>query len=253
MDDGPMPHVEALVQHAESIRRLSKRTAADLIEIGRLLCECKKLVRHGQWLPWLRREFAWSERTARHYVAVYRLSKSKSAKIADLATHRTSLYLLAAASTPDDARAEVIGRMNAGEAPSRTDVQRIIKKAIQQQVPPRRISIEEYLRRSGTSVFRRLSPIESHFTMEHARKEGWPVAQREAEATATLKKEHRALLVVFRCLQAAAAPPIRKIAAAIPAELRPETADLLKEAADFFPKLRAELTRTSQAEKRPCA
>lgn len=50
--------VSVLARHAEAIRDLHKRSIADIIEIGRLLSECKKLVGHGQWLPWLRCESA---------------------------------------------------------------------------------------------------------------------------------------------------------------------------------------------------
>jgi hypothetical protein len=38
----------------------------DIIEIGRLLTEVKKIAGHGNWLPWLDREFGWSDSTALH-------------------------------------------------------------------------------------------------------------------------------------------------------------------------------------------
>jgi hypothetical protein len=53
-----------VAEHAEAIRSLGRRVVADVIEIGRRLTECKKLLGHGNWLPWLDREFGWSEDTA---------------------------------------------------------------------------------------------------------------------------------------------------------------------------------------------
>jgi hypothetical protein len=54
---------------------LSQRSAiARRIEMGRLLSEARKLTGHGGWLPWLKAEFEWDERTARRYVSAYKLS-----------------------------------------------------------------------------------------------------------------------------------------------------------------------------------
>jgi hypothetical protein len=65
---------------------------------------------HGQWLPWLNREFQWSERTARNFVAAYELAKDKSANFADFNLDISSMYLLAATSTPKKAIDEVFRR-----------------------------------------------------------------------------------------------------------------------------------------------
>ena len=54
-----------LAQNAEAIRALGKRVIGDIIEIGRRLTEAKKIVGHGNWLPWLDREFGWRTRRLR--------------------------------------------------------------------------------------------------------------------------------------------------------------------------------------------
>src|SRR5205814_2327075 len=64
----------ALAEHAEAIRLLGKRVVADVIEIGRRLTECKRIARHGNWLPWLEREFGWSVSTAENYINLHKLS-----------------------------------------------------------------------------------------------------------------------------------------------------------------------------------
>src|SRR5262245_41804252 len=89
---------QALTEHAAEIRRLGRRVAADVIEIGRRLTECKRLCGHGNWLPWLDREFGWEESTALNHMRVHELSKS--ANFADLSLPISGLYLLAAPSTP---------------------------------------------------------------------------------------------------------------------------------------------------------
>ena len=41
------------------------------IEIGRRLVEAKDLLKHGEWLPWLERETAFSDRQAQRYMKVF--------------------------------------------------------------------------------------------------------------------------------------------------------------------------------------
>jgi hypothetical protein len=55
---------------------------------GRLLIEAKKKVGHGQWLPWLKANFPFSERTAQGYMKVAdevpKLEGPKAKRVADL-------------------------------------------------------------------------------------------------------------------------------------------------------------------------
>jgi Protein of unknown function (DUF3102) len=67
-------NARTLARHATEIRRLGKRVVSDVIEIGRLLVESKELVGHGDWLPWLSREFQWSDTTAERFMRVHKLS-----------------------------------------------------------------------------------------------------------------------------------------------------------------------------------
>src|SRR5262245_24389369 len=87
-----------LAEHAAEIRRLGKRVVEDVIQIGRRLSECKRIVGHGNWLPWLEREFRWTDDTALNFMRVYELSKSRNFR--DLSLPVSALYLLAAPSTP---------------------------------------------------------------------------------------------------------------------------------------------------------
>src|SRR5215831_4143288 len=58
---------------ASEIKTLRKRVADDLIRIGRLLIIAKATVAHGEWGPWLREEFDWSQDTAGRYIGVVKM------------------------------------------------------------------------------------------------------------------------------------------------------------------------------------
>jgi hypothetical protein len=58
-------------------------------------------------LPWLEREFGWDERTAQRYISAHELAL-KYDTVSDLDLPLRGLYLLAAPSTPDEARQAVI-------------------------------------------------------------------------------------------------------------------------------------------------
>jgi N6-adenosine-specific RNA methylase IME4 len=117
-----------LSERAERIRMLGRRVIADVIEIGRLLSECKARLAHGHWLPWLEREFGWTDKTAERFIAVYQLCIGKFDKLSNLDLPVSSLYLLAAPSTPEAARSEVIARAEAGERLACSGVSEIISR-----------------------------------------------------------------------------------------------------------------------------
>jgi hypothetical protein len=114
-----------LAQHADAIRAAYAHAISDAIEIGRHLTEAKEVCGgHGNWLSWLEREFDWTDQTARNFMRVFDLSKSK--RVLDLKLPLSGLYALAAPSTPEDARDEVIERTRAGEVLRHADVKEII-------------------------------------------------------------------------------------------------------------------------------
>jgi hypothetical protein len=59
---------------AAQIKRLEKQSIGNVVETGRLLSEARKLIKHGDWRPWLKANFEWSPRTATRFVNVYQLS-----------------------------------------------------------------------------------------------------------------------------------------------------------------------------------
>jgi hypothetical protein len=116
---------QALAEHAAEIRRLGKRVVGDVIAIGRHLAEARRIVGHGGWLPWLKREFGWSERQAQRYMSVVEAAV-KSDNLSDLEIPVSGLYLLAAPSTPVEARDEIVARAKAGETISTKTIKQAI-------------------------------------------------------------------------------------------------------------------------------
>lgn len=108
--------------------RARTETIADVIEIGGLLLEAQDQLEHGDWLPWLEREFDFSERTAQNYMAVHRFA-AKYETVADLKLTCSALYSLA---TRDDCEPDEIQAVLAAAAKervSRSDVREIVTEA----------------------------------------------------------------------------------------------------------------------------
>ena len=118
-----------LADYAFEIRELGNRVVADIAEIGRRLTECKKIVGHGNWLMWLDQEFGWSEQTALNFMRLHELGQTKSKKLLDFNLSISSLYILAAPSTDQHARDEIIQRAESGEVISYAKVKESIAKA----------------------------------------------------------------------------------------------------------------------------
>jgi hypothetical protein len=121
-----------LSAHAEAIRVLGRRVIGDVIEIGRRLIISKELCGHGGWLPWLEREFGWSDDTALRFMQVAEFAKNRNLR--DLEIPVSGLYLLAAPSTPEAARDEVIERSEAGERVTPSQIKGAIDKAVKAQL-----------------------------------------------------------------------------------------------------------------------
>jgi len=87
-----------LATHAAEIRLRGKRVVEDVIEIGRRLAIARELVKHGEWRPWLKREFDWSEDTAERFIHVAKM-QNEIPQIAELTAsmlaHRGRLLVTA--------------------------------------------------------------------------------------------------------------------------------------------------------------
>ena len=136
----PITDSARLAEHASEIRRLGKQTVDNVVEIGRRLTEAKDIAGHGNWLPWLNREFGWSPSTAENYINLFKLS-AKFPTVGNLDLDLRSLYLLAAPSTPPEARAEIIERAEAGEPVTAAEVKTAIAKRRPEPKPKQKYKV----------------------------------------------------------------------------------------------------------------
>jgi Protein of unknown function (DUF3102) len=135
--------MDVLARHAAAIRMLRDRTAQYIIKIGERLTAAKKICGHGNWLPWLEREFGWTDETARNFMNVYQLAGSNPKRVWDLNLPLSSLYLIARPSTPEAIREEVLGRADRGEPPSLAQVKAVIAGAKKDKGRARPIVVPE--------------------------------------------------------------------------------------------------------------
>jgi len=81
------------------------------IEIGRRLVEAKEMLNHGEWMPWLRQETAFSQSSAARYMNIYR--KYKDQEMTEdwekIASTKAELLLR----VPEEERNEVVKEINA--------------------------------------------------------------------------------------------------------------------------------------------
>lgn len=100
-------------QRTSEIKSLMRRTAQDIIDIGQKLFEVKEQLEHGNFRNWLKVEFNWSISTATKFMQV--AAQFKCVKFTHLDITASALYLLAAPSTPGEARVEALERASLGE------------------------------------------------------------------------------------------------------------------------------------------
>ncbi len=84
---------EVLARLASEIRECVNRGAAGAITAGIKLIEAKRLLPHGEWLPWLRMHCELSERAAQYHMQLASAPNTK--RISDL-TVATALQVLRA-------------------------------------------------------------------------------------------------------------------------------------------------------------
>ncbi len=124
-DYSTVPQEDALQLRmaADRIRLRMKRTAEDIIEIGRDLISAKERIGHGGFGVWLEAEFQMSDSAATKFMQVADRFGDKNVIITDLKP--SILYMLAAPSVPEP----VIAQVTSGEIPATTAA---VKEAIKE-------------------------------------------------------------------------------------------------------------------------
>lgn len=164
-----------LPQRAQRIRDLVGTARLCIIEIGRELIAAKKLVVHGEWLPWIDREFGWDDVTASRYMKVARAFQNlQREEFAGLTIDATALYALSAPDVPQEARDEAIERAAGGEQISKADADKMVADAKAAEAATREVQVREAI---------------DAYDAQHRRQ----VAEAITEATQRLRKDKKAL------------------------------------------------------------
>jgi hypothetical protein len=136
---------EQVRSSADRIRERVKKTVEDIIDVGNDLLAVKEALPHGQFGPWLKAEFGWSERSAQNFMSV--AERFKSANFADLPIQPSAAYLLAAPAVPDEARQVAVEKAEAGEEITFATAREIVAEAKkrrprrQKAVPAEKLSL----------------------------------------------------------------------------------------------------------------
>ena len=130
------PDAEFVAGQAEAIRVLVQRTAADILDIGRRLIEVKRRLPHGDWLPWLKVEFGWTEQTARKFMRVAEtLGKPKlEFDLSDCTIDAGALYMIAAPDAAPELREEVVAQARDGKRITLEEAEKIAAKQVAEAV-----------------------------------------------------------------------------------------------------------------------
>ena len=113
---------------------MARKTGEAIRLIGQWLTEVKERLPHGAWLPWLQTEFGWSDETARKMMRVYECLKSQQSL--NLEIDVSALYLIAAPSTPEPVREEVIRRAQSGESMTHAKAVEVVHSHQQRRTMP---------------------------------------------------------------------------------------------------------------------
>lgn len=110
---------------ADTIRRLMRVTAQQIVEIGEHLTEVRQRLGDNRFENWLDAEFGWKLRTAYNFMAV--AEKFTAASLSDGRLSASALYLLAAPGVPEEARTAAVEIAQSGGTVSREVARAVVR------------------------------------------------------------------------------------------------------------------------------
>ena len=140
---------------AERIRERIRRTTTDIIATGHDLLGVKSNLDHGAFHSWIETEFGINARTAQNYMRAATWAEGKSELVSHLPP--STVYLLAAPSTPEEFTTEVLSNIESGCPVDHHQVRARIKMArVEQRIRDREISRRrEHRRRRSPARLKR--------------------------------------------------------------------------------------------------
>lgn len=118
-------------RHKTAIQVLEEQMKRNILEIGQHLAHVQEELRHnkqGGFQQWVEAELGWSIRTAYNYLSVF-LQFGNRANFAQLGLPTSAMYVLAAQSTPEEAREEILQRAEQGEQLSFKQIEETVRQA----------------------------------------------------------------------------------------------------------------------------
>lgn len=194
----PVRDINTITSEIRYIQNDVQQYAAQgALKIGERLCEAKELLDHGEFLPWLKDEFGWTDRTAQKLMAVYREfgDSQKSLFGPEINTKTYSdlpvskLYLLI--SVPESEREEFVKENNVSEISVR-EMEKLLREKREAEDESREAHealdalADKY---EALSAVARDQRAELETALERGRAEGEKTA---AEELARLKKQTEA-------------------------------------------------------------
>lgn len=140
---------EVIAAEINSIKRSTAQfVLLQSIEIGRLLCEAKQAVNHGEWGGWLEANFAYSTSTANNLMRIY-TEYGEDSQISFFETNKLELYgnlsrsqAVALLALPSGEREEFVKENDVGSM-SVSELEEAIKKAKEESASEIRAKEEE--------------------------------------------------------------------------------------------------------------
>ena len=191
----PVRDINTITSEIRYIQNDVQQYAAQgALKIGERLCEAKALLDHGEFLPWLKDEFGWTDRTAQKLMAVYREfgDSQKSLFGPEINTKTYSdlpvskLYLLI--SVPESEREEFVKENNVSEISVR-EMEKLLREKREAEDESREAheALDELTDKyEALSAVARDQKEELETALERGRAEGEKTA---AEELARLKKQ----------------------------------------------------------------
>jgi hypothetical protein len=120
------------VKEARQVLRHGAPELARAVRDGhRKLVEVKERVGHGRYTAFVTERLGWSMRSGQNFVSVFEMIKSANfAPLGTMTIDASSLYLLAAPSTPEEVREQVLEKAATPEGISRAEVEELVKEAV---------------------------------------------------------------------------------------------------------------------------
>jgi hypothetical protein len=195
-DYGSLP-AEVRIEAKAAAERIKERMRGAVVEVGTDLIQVKDRLPHGEFGKWLKAEFGMTERSAQNYMAAASLvGKCETVSFLQPRT----LYLLAAPSTPESTRQEVVDRLAGGEVIPDPTIKTMVKEA--------KFQAREEQRRAGEVAREAKVSRRTRRTRAEREQQYQEMLRARAEKEAASRK---AAELIFAAVPPAAAAEVREL------------------------------------------